>query len=187
MSLDGSIFVAGFNDSLIKVFEYDALRRKVTPATTQDEMREAKEKLPPPKETKLIGHSGPVYGVSLSWDKKFLLSCSYDHSSKSALLKKCSSSLVNAVIEDHRCLQGTHFPSMGCAILSCRLLLRIRLKRPHGRDLVHELRYTSAALRGTPLRRRDGPMAPELPLHRDRIIRQNNSNVSSPSEFAGGL
>ena len=33
----------------------------------------------------LLGHSGPVYGLSISVDDKMLLSCSYDTTSKSAL------------------------------------------------------------------------------------------------------
>jgi WD40 repeat protein len=38
------------------------------------------------KEFMLIGHSGPVYGVSVSVDEKWLLSCSQDCTSKRSSL-----------------------------------------------------------------------------------------------------
>ncbi len=50
------------------------------------EIKNAKEEKKAESEFLLIGHSGPVYGVSISIDEKWLLSCSNDCTSKLGLL-----------------------------------------------------------------------------------------------------
>lgn len=46
------------------------------------EIKASKEEKKAESEFLLIGHSGPVYGVSISIDEKWLLSCSNDCTSK---------------------------------------------------------------------------------------------------------
>lgn len=104
LSDSGNIMVCGFQDSSIKVFIFDpekldivtsrdlnvdpqqkamAQQRKgvINTAAGVISYRESKAEKADKRAQKefiLIGHSGPVYGVSVSIDEKWLLSCSQD-------------------------------------------------------------------------------------------------------------
>ncbi|RLV95544.1 Transcription initiation factor TFIID subunit 5 [Spathaspora sp. JA1] len=66
---DSNMVAAGFHDSYIKLWSLDG--KPLKSVFKKDRHRHENVR-------KLIGHSGPVYGVSFSPDNKFLLSCSED-------------------------------------------------------------------------------------------------------------
>jgi WD40 repeat protein len=45
---------------------------------------------------RLVGHSGPVYGLSFSHDNKYLLSCSEDKTGKTALHVNANLSTIDS-------------------------------------------------------------------------------------------
>lgn len=67
---DSTLVAAGFQDSYIKLWSLDGKPLKSV-------LKRDRHK-PQENTRKLIGHSGPVYGVSFSPDNKYLLSCSED-------------------------------------------------------------------------------------------------------------
>ncbi|MCP8719800.1 MAG: hypothetical protein M5F18_10995 [Asgard group archaeon] len=67
---DSTMAAAGFQDSYIKLWSLDGKPLKSV-------LKRDRHK-PQDNTRKLIGHSGPVYGVSFSPDNKYLLSCSED-------------------------------------------------------------------------------------------------------------
>ena len=81
----------------------------------------------------LIGHSGPVYGLSFNPDKSLLLSCSEDgvvsqqHSAPlSGVQWYCAgAAVVPADLDLPGLLQGPHVPGVGLHLLPERLLLRL--------------------------------------------------------------
>lgn len=75
------IVAAGFNDSTIKTWNWTRVSRqgenvKREPYTDDGFIEEHKNERS--DYDTLIGHSGPVYGLSISSDKRWLLSCSED-------------------------------------------------------------------------------------------------------------
>ncbi|PWW80238.1 WD40 repeat-like protein [Tuber magnatum] len=71
-SEDGTIAAGGFAESYVRIFSLNG-KPLVSIIPT--------ENFPvAPKTRRLIGHSGPIYGVSISPDKKYILSCSEDKS-----------------------------------------------------------------------------------------------------------
>ncbi|KAG0128182.1 WD40-repeat-containing domain protein [Tuber indicum] len=71
-SEDGTIAAGGFAESYVRIFSI-----KGAPLVSIIPTENAPVA---PKTRRLIGHSGPIYGVSISPDKKYLLSCSEDKS-----------------------------------------------------------------------------------------------------------
>ncbi|KAL7271590.1 Transcription initiation factor TFIID subunit 5 [Rhizina undulata] len=67
-SEDGALAAAGFSESYVRIY---SLKGKPLPVFGQ-------EQSPAPKSRRLIGHSGPVFGISFSPDNRYLLSCSED-------------------------------------------------------------------------------------------------------------
>jgi transcription initiation factor TFIID subunit 5 len=61
---------AGFSESFIKVWH---LKGKVLQSKSERDTNQ-----PGTKYKKLIGHAGPVYGISFSHDNQYLISCSED-------------------------------------------------------------------------------------------------------------
>lgn len=73
-SEDGTLAAGGFSESYVRVFSIKGTPlASIVPQQNQPTA---------PKTRRLIGHSGPVYGVSISPDNKYLLSCSEDKSTR---------------------------------------------------------------------------------------------------------
>eukprot|EP00698_Gefionella_okellyi_P011185 TRINITY_DN2939_c0_g1_i1.p1 TRINITY_DN2939_c0_g1~~TRINITY_DN2939_c0_g1_i1.p1 ORF type:complete len:632 (+),score=114.79 TRINITY_DN2939_c0_g1_i1:172-1896(+) len=73
IGLDASVIVGGFADSTVRVWNMD-------PRKGNDDVVGGAVK--PPNTKVLVGHSGPVYSVSLSPDRNFVLSSSEDHTAR---------------------------------------------------------------------------------------------------------
>ncbi|KAI5789118.1 WD40-repeat-containing domain protein [Geopyxis carbonaria] len=73
-SEDVSLVAGGFAESYVRIWSL-----KGTPL---ESIIPSENQPTPPKSRRLIGHSGPVYGVSFSPDSKYLLSCSEDKSTR---------------------------------------------------------------------------------------------------------
>jgi transcription initiation factor TFIID subunit 5 len=140
LSDTGNIMVCGFQDSSIKVFIFDpdqldnVTSRDIDPSkganqprkgvinTTQGviSFRESKlEKLKEraQKEFILIGHSGPVYGVSVSIDEKWLLSCSQDCTIR---LWSLGEKTLTSIFHGHSYpIWQVKFSSLGSYFVSC--------------------------------------------------------------------
>jgi transcription initiation factor TFIID subunit 5 len=73
-SKDTELVAGGFAESYVRVWSVKGTPlESIIPSENQPTA---------PKSRRLIGHSGPVYGVSFSPDKKYLLSCSEDKSAR---------------------------------------------------------------------------------------------------------
>ncbi|KAJ1974924.1 Transcription initiation factor TFIID subunit 5 [Dimargaris xerosporica] len=104
---DLSLLVGGFAESYIKVWSLTeeplrGLRSNFNPGhiTTMDDLNRFRERSDSPYK-KLVGHSGPVFGVKLSQDARYLVSCSED---KTARLWSMDT-LTNLV-----CYRGHNYP-----------------------------------------------------------------------------
>ncbi|KAA8896291.1 WD40-repeat-containing domain protein [Sphaerosporella brunnea] len=73
-SQDAELTAGGFAESYVRVWSL-----KGTPLVS---IISSENQPTAPKSRRLIGHSGPVYGVSFSPDRKYLLSCSEDKSTR---------------------------------------------------------------------------------------------------------
>ncbi|KAG2215866.1 hypothetical protein INT45_006353 [Circinella minor] len=84
MTEDASLIAGGFSESFIKIWSLKGeklrgLRNTVNPAHVNDHNDLNRQKERHGSEYKrLVGHAGPVYGVSFSHDNKYLISCSED-------------------------------------------------------------------------------------------------------------
>ncbi|OAD69198.1 hypothetical protein PHYBLDRAFT_1237, partial [Phycomyces blakesleeanus NRRL 1555(-)] len=72
---DASLLAGGFSESYIKIWSLKgeklrSLRNTLNPAHVNDYYK------------RLVGHSGPVYGLSFSHDNKYLISCSEDKTAR---------------------------------------------------------------------------------------------------------
>lgn len=67
--------IGGFEDSTIKCWNWNKPPNEFDKKRTRDMMEDNEKSI---GYTTLIGHSGPVYGLSLNSDNKWLLSCSED-------------------------------------------------------------------------------------------------------------
>ena len=73
-SQDAELVAAGFAESYVRVWSLKGTPlQSIVPSENQPTA---------PKSRRLIGHSGPIYGVSFSPDRKYLLSCSEDKSTR---------------------------------------------------------------------------------------------------------
>ncbi|ORZ01457.1 WD40-repeat-containing domain protein [Syncephalastrum racemosum] len=85
---DASLVAGGFSESFIKIWSLKgeklrSLRNTINPAHVNDSADLNRQKERHGSEYKrLIGHAGPVYGVSFSQDKKYLISCSEDKTAR---------------------------------------------------------------------------------------------------------
>ncbi|KAK9479033.1 WD40-repeat-containing domain protein [Lipomyces japonicus] len=70
-SEDSTLVAGGFDDSYVKVWSLKG-----------DKIRSALKNSVPSSSKRLVGHAGPVYGVSFSSDNKYLLSCSEDRTAR---------------------------------------------------------------------------------------------------------
>ncbi|GAB5585488.1 Transcription initiation factor TFIID subunit 5 [Umbelopsis nana] len=88
MSEDTSLIAGGFSESYVKIWSLKgeklrSLKNNITPAKVNDyaDLNVQKERHGSPVK-RLVGHSGPVYGLSFSHDNKYLLSCSEDKTAR---------------------------------------------------------------------------------------------------------
>ncbi|KAJ3032289.1 Transcription initiation factor TFIID subunit 5 [Rhizophlyctis rosea] len=77
MSPDTSMLVAGSSESFIRLWNLDRSKQMRTNGHTDKE--DGKQ---PQSARRLVGHSGPVYGMSFSADQRYLLSCSEDKTAR---------------------------------------------------------------------------------------------------------
>ncbi|CAM0141316.1 unnamed protein product [Umbelopsis sp. WA50703] len=89
MSEDSSLIAGGFSESYVKIWSLKgeklrSLKSNITPAKVNDysDLNAQKERHGSSVK-RLVGHSGPVYGLSFSHDNKYLLSCSEDKTGSS--------------------------------------------------------------------------------------------------------
>ncbi|KAI9250494.1 WD40-repeat-containing domain protein [Phascolomyces articulosus] len=88
MTEDASLIAGGFSESFIKIWSLKGeklrgLRNTVNPAHVNDHNDLNRQKERHGSEYKrLVGHAGPVYGVSFSHDNKYLISCSEDKTAR---------------------------------------------------------------------------------------------------------
>ncbi|KAI9482612.1 WD40-repeat-containing domain protein [Zychaea mexicana] len=88
MTEDTSLIAGGFSESFIKIWslkgeKLKGLRNTVNPAHVNDYNDLNRQKERHGSEYKrLVGHAGPVYGVSFSHDNKYLISCSEDKTAR---------------------------------------------------------------------------------------------------------
>jgi transcription initiation factor TFIID subunit 5 len=109
MSEDSSLVAGGFSESYVKIWSLKgeklrSLKNNITPAKVNDckwgfldqawceseidvfSMTDADLNVQKERHgstvKRLVGHSGPVYGLSFSHDNKYLLSCSEDKTGK---------------------------------------------------------------------------------------------------------
>ncbi|ORY45310.1 WD40 repeat-like protein [Rhizoclosmatium globosum] len=73
-SSDNSLVMAGFSESILKVWSLKGEKLKTATLGASKEISWSKEE----ESKKLIGHSGPVYNCRISSDNKFAVSCSED-------------------------------------------------------------------------------------------------------------
>ncbi|CDH56267.1 transcription initiation factor tfiid subunit 5 [Lichtheimia corymbifera JMRC:FSU:9682] len=85
---DASLVAGGFSESFIKIWSLKGeklrgLRNTINPAHVNDlnDLNRHKERHGS-EYKRLIGHSGPVYGLSFSHDNKYLISCSEDKTAR---------------------------------------------------------------------------------------------------------
>lgn len=74
ISEDITLVAAGFSESFIKVWH---LKGQLLQSKYEKDANQSGTKY-----KKLIGHAGPVYGVSFSHDNQYLISCSEDQTGK---------------------------------------------------------------------------------------------------------
>lgn len=74
VSEDTTLVAGGFSESYIKVWNLKGKKLK--------SKSEREEGLAGTQYKKMIGHAGPVYGLSFSHDNKYLISCSEDQTGK---------------------------------------------------------------------------------------------------------
>ncbi|KAJ1857453.1 Transcription initiation factor TFIID subunit 5 [Coemansia sp. RSA 1822] len=107
VSEDLSLMAGGFSESYVKIW---SLKREplrgfqsnfVPNSVNSEEDMEAVREKTGEDSRKLIGHSGPVFGVDISFDSKYLLSCSED---KTARLWSLDT-MTNVV-----CYRGHNYP-----------------------------------------------------------------------------
>ncbi|KAI7900010.1 WD40-repeat-containing domain protein [Cokeromyces recurvatus] len=85
---DATLIAGGFSESYIKIWSLKgeklrSLRNTINPALVNDynDLNRQKERYGH-EYKKLIGHSGPVFGLSFSPDNKYLVSCSEDKTAR---------------------------------------------------------------------------------------------------------
>ncbi|KAI8969049.1 WD40-repeat-containing domain protein [Mycotypha africana] len=85
---DATLIAGGFSESYVKIWslkgeKLKSLRNTINPAHVNDynDLNRQKERHGS-EYKKLVGHSGPVYGLSFSPDKKYLVSCSEDKTTR---------------------------------------------------------------------------------------------------------
>ncbi|KAL0080985.1 WD40-repeat-containing domain protein [Phycomyces blakesleeanus] len=85
---DASLLAGGFSESYIKIWSLKgeklrSLRNTLNPAHVNDyaDLNRQKERHGSDYK-RLVGHSGPVYGLSFSHDNKYLISCSEDKTAR---------------------------------------------------------------------------------------------------------
>lgn len=88
ISQDTTLVAGGFSESYIKVWSLKGKKLSSASEKAQGMTNSFKKKksflkklsigLPGTQYKKLIGHAGPVYGVSFSHDNQYLISCSED-------------------------------------------------------------------------------------------------------------
>ncbi|KAK4509082.1 mitochondrial FAD carrier protein flx1 [Mucor velutinosus] len=85
---DATLIAGGFSESFIKIWslkgeKLKSLRNTINPAHVNDynDLNRQKERHGS-EYKKLVGHSGPVYGLSFSRDNKYLVSCSGDKTAR---------------------------------------------------------------------------------------------------------
>ncbi|KAJ3193010.1 Transcription initiation factor TFIID subunit 5 [Irineochytrium annulatum] len=71
ISEDSTICCAGLSESFVRVWNVTGQKLKCASLDDSGKITEAETK-------RLVGHSGPVYGISISADKKYAVSCSED-------------------------------------------------------------------------------------------------------------
>ncbi|KAG2177933.1 hypothetical protein INT43_003180 [Umbelopsis isabellina] len=88
ISEDSSLIAGGFSESYVKIWSLKgeklrSLKNNITPAKVNDyaDLNAQKERHGSSVK-RLVGHSGPVYGLSFSHDNKYLLSCSEDKTAR---------------------------------------------------------------------------------------------------------
>ncbi|KAG2213828.1 hypothetical protein INT47_001097 [Mucor saturninus] len=87
-SKDATLIAGGFSESFIKIWslkgeKLKSLRNTINPAHVNDYNDLNRQRERHGSEYKrLVGHSGPVYGLSFSHDNKYLVSCSEDKTAR---------------------------------------------------------------------------------------------------------
>lgn len=92
---------------------------------------------------RLIGHSGPVYGLSFSHDNKYLISCSEDKtglysplgSSMKRLIRYYSTIMEHTDIFQPCVLQRPQLPNLGCRLWTSWILLCNGIQRSNSTAL----------------------------------------------------
>ncbi|KAG0175245.1 Transcription initiation factor TFIID subunit 5 [Apophysomyces sp. BC1034] len=88
MTKDASLVAGGFSESFVKIWslkgeKLKSLRNTINPAHVNDYADLSRQKERHGSEYKrLVGHAGPVYGLSFSHDNKYLISCSEDKTAR---------------------------------------------------------------------------------------------------------
>ncbi|RIA86196.1 WD40-repeat-containing domain protein [Glomus cerebriforme] len=88
ISEDTSLIAGGFSDSYVKIYSLKreklrGFRGRINPAEirTASDLENAKERFGSDCK-RLLGHSGPVFGLSFSPDNRYLISCSEDRTAR---------------------------------------------------------------------------------------------------------
>ncbi|RUP30964.1 WD40 associated region in TFIID subunit-domain-containing protein [Jimgerdemannia flammicorona] len=127
ISEDTSLVAGGFSESYVKVWSLKgeklrALKNNINPAHVNDlsDLNRLRERHGS-EVKRLVGHSGPVFGVSFSHDNKYLISCSED--------KTGSPPMEYDDIHESSCVQGPQLSRVGRRLWPVWVLLRDRVAR----------------------------------------------------------
>ncbi|KAJ2159268.1 Transcription initiation factor TFIID subunit 5 [Coemansia sp. RSA 552] len=107
VSEDLSLLAGGFSESYIKIWslKHEPLRgfrsNFYPPSVTNEESAEAIREKTTDDSRRLVGHSGPVFGLDISFDSKYLVSCSEDKTTRLWSLD----TMTNVV-----CYKGHNYP-----------------------------------------------------------------------------